>query len=71
MKKIIAIAFIGGLVLASCSKKDSTYEQDSNSMLPEPEATVTTDSAKVAPVTETTATATTPAPVATDSATAK
>lgn len=69
MKKLIAIAFIGGLVLASCSKKESTYEQDSNSMLPEPEVTIT-DTAKAAP---SPAATTTPAaaPAVTDSTAAK
>ena len=62
MKKLFAIAFIGSLVLASCSKKETSTE--SNVMLEEPELTVT-DTAKAAP------SATVAAPVATDSATAK
>ena len=62
MKKLFAIAFIGSLVLASCSKKETSTE--SNVMLEEPELTVT-DTAKAAP------SATVAAPVTTDSATAK
>ena len=72
MKKLIAIAFIGGLVLASCSKKGGSYEQDSNNMLPEPEVTIkdtvkVTSTAVSADSASTTATA--PAPA--DSAAAK
>ena len=37
MKKVLAIAFIGGLLLASCSKKVDHSLQDSNTKLPEPE----------------------------------
>ena len=62
MKKLLAYAFIGSLVLASCAKKETTTE--SNVMLEEPEVTVT-DTAKAAPAP---AAAT---PVATDSATSK
>lgn len=40
MKKVLAIAFIGGLVMASCSKKADHSLQDSNTMLEEPEAQV-------------------------------
>ncbi|MBU4537794.1 MAG: hypothetical protein L6264_09200 [Weeksellaceae bacterium] len=61
MKKLFAIAFIGGLVLASCAKKETTTE--SNTMLEEPEVTVTNSASSV------------PAPAATatvtDSAAAK
>lgn len=46
MKKLIAIAFVGGLVLASCAKKETAT--DSNIMLEEPEVTVT-DTAKTVP----------------------
>lgn len=61
MKKVFAIAFIGGLLLASCSKKADHSLQDSNTMLEEPEATTVVDStAKPA----TPAAATTPAPEA-------
>lgn len=44
MKKIVAIAFIGSLVLTSCAKKE--VETESNIMLEEPEVIIT-DSAKV------------------------
>jgi hypothetical protein len=44
MKKVLAIAFIGGLLLASCSKKVDHSLQDSNTMLEEPEATTVVDS---------------------------
>ncbi|TXF79125.1 hypothetical protein [Chryseobacterium sp.] len=40
MKKILTMALIGGLFAASCSKKENTYQQDSNTMLAEPEVTV-------------------------------
>ena len=64
MKKLLAIVFIGGLIVASCAKKETSTE--SNTMLQEPEVTVT-DTAKTA----TPAAAATATPVATDSATAK
>ncbi len=38
MKKFLAIAFIGGLVLASCSKKETAAE--TNTMLSEPKTEV-------------------------------
>ncbi|MEG0926026.1 MULTISPECIES: hypothetical protein [Chryseobacterium] len=44
MKKVLAIAFIGGLLLASCSKKVDHSLQDSNTMLEEPETTTVVDS---------------------------
>ena len=44
MKKVLAIAFIGGLVAASCSKKPNHELQDTNSMLPEPDAPTVVDS---------------------------
>lgn len=44
MKKVLAIAFIGGLLLASCSKKADHSLQDSNTMLEEPETTTVVDS---------------------------
>ncbi|SDI21878.1 hypothetical protein [Chryseobacterium jejuense] len=44
MKKVFAIAFIGGLLLASCSKKADHSLQDSNTMLEEPAATTVADS---------------------------
>ncbi len=44
MKKVLAIAFIGGLVAASCSKKPNHELQDTNTMLPEPDAPTVVDS---------------------------
>ncbi|CAI8941360.1 hypothetical protein [Chryseobacterium sp. IT-36CA2] len=44
MKKVLAIAFIGGLLLASCSKKVDHSLQDSNTMLEEPETSTVVDS---------------------------
>lgn len=44
MKKVLAIAFIGGLLAASCSKKPNHDLQDSNTMLPEPDAPAVVDS---------------------------
>jgi hypothetical protein len=44
MKKVLAIAFIGGLLAASCSKKPNHDLQDSNTMLPEPDAPTVVDS---------------------------
>lgn len=38
MKKVLAIVFIGGLLVANCSKKPNHDLQDSNTMLPEPDA---------------------------------
>ena len=57
MKKVLAIAFVIGLVIASCSKKSDNSLQDSNIMLQEPEATTVSPAA----VTEESAAA--PAPV--------
>lgn len=37
MKKLLTLTFATALIAASCSKKDSTYKQDSNTMLAEPE----------------------------------
>ncbi|AZB25655.1 hypothetical protein [Chryseobacterium bernardetii] len=62
MKKVLAIAFIGGLLLASCSKKADHSLQDSNTMLEEPAATTVVDST-AKPATPAPA-ATTPAPEA-------
>ena len=50
MKKLLAIAFISGLLMASCAKKETSSE--SNTMLSEPETKTTdalpkTDSAAV------------------------
>ncbi|MBL3546181.1 MULTISPECIES: hypothetical protein [Chryseobacterium] len=44
MKKVLAIAFIGGLLVVNCSKKTDHSLQDSNTMLPEPEVTTVVDS---------------------------
>ncbi|SDI40188.1 hypothetical protein SAMN05421846_10745 [Chryseobacterium taeanense] len=44
MKKVLAIAFIGGLLVANCSKKPNHDLQDSNTMLPEPDAPTVVDS---------------------------
>ncbi len=62
MKKVLAIAFIGTLVLTSCSKKEASTE--SNTMLPEPEVVVSDSAA--APVSAPVAT-----PAVKDSATTK
>ncbi|WP_241280265.1 hypothetical protein [Chryseobacterium cucumeris] len=48
MKKVLAIAFIGGLLLASCSKKVDHSLQDTNTMLPEPEVATVDSTAKTA-----------------------
>ena len=56
MKKVLAIEFIGGLLLASCKKKPDHSLQDSNTMMEEPEATTVVDStAKTAAPAATTA----------------
>ncbi|MGN7866156.1 hypothetical protein [Chryseobacterium sp.] len=44
MKKVLAIAFIGGLLVVNCSKKVDHTLQDSNTMLEEPETTTVVDS---------------------------
>ncbi len=67
MKKVLAIAFIGSLVIVSCSKKVDHSLQDSNTMLAEPEATTVVDSSS----TKTAEPAATPAPAATDSTATK
>lgn len=67
MKKVLAIALIGGLVMASCSKKADHSLQDSNTMLEEPEAQVVpADSTKTEVVAAPAA-----APATTDSTAAK
>lgn len=40
MKKLLAIAFVGGLLVVNCGKKSEKNLQDSNIMLEEPEAPV-------------------------------
>lgn len=67
MKKVFAIAFVGSLFIASCSKKADKSLQDSNVMLQEPEATTVVDSAS----TKTSAPVVTPTPAVADSATTK
>ncbi|EJL69813.1 hypothetical protein [Chryseobacterium populi] len=44
MKKVLAIAFIGGLFVVNCSKKPDHSLQDSNTMLDEPETPTVVDS---------------------------
>ncbi|WP_223558743.1 hypothetical protein [Chryseobacterium lathyri] len=44
MKKVLAIAFIGSLFVVNCSKKPDHNLQDSNTMLPEPDAPTVVDS---------------------------
>ncbi|MGU3377439.1 hypothetical protein [Chryseobacterium sp. M5A1_1a] len=44
MKKVLAIAFIGGLLVVNCSKKVDHSLQDSNTMMEEPEVTTVADS---------------------------
>lgn len=53
MKKLLALAFIGALAL-SCNKKENTYQQDSNTMLTEPEVQVVDSAAVTEPVDNTT-----------------
>ncbi len=65
MKKFMAIAMIGGLVLASCSKKEATEEVNATSDSAVVEAPVVDSVA--APVVDSTAVA----PVATDSTATK
>lgn len=68
MKKVLAIAFIGGLLLASCKKKPDHSLQDSNTMLEETEATTVVDStAKTAAPAAATPAATAPEAAKTDS----
>jgi hypothetical protein len=44
MKKVLAIAFIGSILAVSCTKKPDHDLQDSNTMLPEPDAPTVVDS---------------------------
>ncbi len=53
MKKIFAIAIFGVLAV-SCSKKESTYEQDSKVMLEEPKLEMVDSAAVAKPVDQTT-----------------
>lgn len=52
MKKLLAFAFVAVLAV-SCSKK-STYEQDSNTMLEEPQTSMTDSAAVTKPADQTT-----------------
>ncbi|KMQ67416.1 hypothetical protein ACM39_13320 [Chryseobacterium sp. FH2] len=72
MKKVLAIAFIGGLLVVNCSKKTDHSLQDSNTMLEEPEVTTVVDSS-AKPAAVPAATPVTPAPetVKTDSTAVK
>ena len=69
MKKVLALAFFAA-VAVNCSKKESTYEQDSNTMLTEPEAQ-TVDSGSVSKPADQTTVAADSAAVKVDSAAAK
>lgn len=53
MKKLLALAFFAVLA-TSCSKKENTYQQDSNTMLSEPEVKVVDSAAVTEPVDNTT-----------------
>lgn len=64
-KKMLAIAFAGSLILASCAKKE--VETESNVMLAEPEVTET-DSTAANAVAAPSATLETETPATTDSA---
>jgi hypothetical protein len=70
MKKVLALAFIGGLLVVNCKKKPDHSLQDSNTMLEEPEATTVVDSTKAKPATAAPVAAT-PAPAAKTDSTAK
>ena len=69
MRKVLAIAFVGGLFIASCSKKSDNSLQDSNIMLQEPETTVV-DAPKATEAPDQ-GTSATPAPAVADSTQAK
>ncbi|WP_080780652.1 hypothetical protein [Chryseobacterium phocaeense] len=72
MKKVLAIAFIGGLLVVNCSKKPEHDLQDSNTMLPEPDAPTVVDStAKTAAPAAATPAPATPEAAKTDSTAAK
>ncbi|SHK21637.1 hypothetical protein [Chryseobacterium polytrichastri] len=65
MKKVLAIAFIGGLLVVNCSKKADHSLQDSNTMLEEPTATTVAADSTAKPAAAPAATPTaTPAPEA-------
>ncbi|SIS32319.1 hypothetical protein SAMN05421639_102172 [Chryseobacterium shigense] len=73
MRKVLAIAFIGSLLVVNCSKKPDHTLQDSNTMLEEPETTTVVDSTakKAAPAAATTPASATPEAAKTDSTAAK
>ncbi|UWX62374.1 hypothetical protein N0B40_08785 [Chryseobacterium oranimense] len=73
MKKVLAIAFIGSLFVVNCSKKPDHDLQDSNTMLPEPDAPTVVDSTAktAAPAAATTPAPATPEAAKTDSTAAK
>lgn len=71
MKKVLALAFIGGLLVVNCKKAPDHSLQDSNTMLEEPEATTVVDSTKAKPATAAAPVAATPAPAAKTGSTAK
>ncbi|MCT2408971.1 hypothetical protein NZD88_15600 [Chryseobacterium antibioticum] len=74
MRKVLAIAFIGGLLVVNCSKKPDHTLQDSNTMLEEPETTTTvvdSTAKKAAPAAATTPAPATPEAAKTDSTAAK
>ncbi|MDH6253182.1 hypothetical protein M2347_002909 [Chryseobacterium sp. H1D6B] len=64
MKKVLAIAFIGGLLVVNCTKKPDHSLQDSNTMMEEPEVKTVVDSAASKPAASTPAAPATPAPEA-------
>ncbi|UKB85478.1 hypothetical protein LF887_07625 [Chryseobacterium sp. MEBOG06] len=64
MKKVLAIAFIGGLLVVNCSKKVDHSLQDSNTMLEEPTTATVADSTAKPAAAPAAATPATPAPEA-------
>lgn len=64
MKKVLAIAFIGGLLVVNCSKKVDHSLQDSNTMLEEPTTATVADSTAKPADAPAAATPATPAPEA-------
>lgn len=72
MKKVLAIAFASGLLLANCSKKTENNLKETNVMLEEPEVTVVaTDSTAMAPTTVTPVAPVNPSPSTDSTTTAK
>ena len=64
MKKVLAIACIGGLLVVNCSKKVEHSLQDSNTMLEEPTPATVADSTAKPAAAPAAATPATPAPEA-------